>query len=386
MHELTCPSCNAPSQYDLRDYMLMCPFCSVSFRFHMESGKKDIYSEHYIVPNACDSRQIQNIVYEWLRRLHHQIESVDKEYYLTDINGYSVPYWVISLEAHTMWKGLVRKSRNLLDQHAISNSIQETGQFRRNYRWAVSARSNLCENWGMTRLHEPKEPLEVVWDGFPLDSTFSRGRIDMNLGVKTSRENQDDELSAYDAREFFEFKYANGLPILNIQVSDEEALQRTKNHVLEYHCKLARLNVDILINHRTELEVAGIQLVHLPLWYGRYIYQPGGMLRHFHQPKEKNVILDGYAGGVLKGELAIVKRDKLWINTIVCCVASLFMAILGGVWHGAFMLVALFLMVVAIISGYMATRKLSASNRIDQRAFGKQGPAPFAAAEQKEPA
>ena len=381
MHELTCPSCNAPSQYDLKDYMLMCPFCSVTFRISMENGKKEIYSDHYIVPNACDSRQIKNIIYEWIRRLHHQAENIDKEYYITDIHGYSIPFWIISLEAHTMWKGLVKKSKNLSDPNMSSNSIQESGQFRRNYRWAVSARTNICENWGMTGLHEAKEQLDVSWDGFPLDSTFSRGRIDLNLGVKTSKDS-DDELSAYDVREFFEFKYANGLPILTIQTSDEEALRRSKSHVLEYHHKLARLNVDVMIDHRTELEIAGIQLIHLPFWHGRYMYQPKSVLKHFHKPKEKNVILEGYAGGILKGEIAIVKKDKLWINAIVCCMAAFLFFILGSAWHSAFIIIAIFLLIVAFASGYVATQKMNVRNRLERTTFIKQG-IPAQAAEKK---
>ncbi|MCB9228374.1 MAG: hypothetical protein H6618_02060 [Deltaproteobacteria bacterium] len=383
MHELSCPSCNAPSQYDLKDHILMCPFCSVSFRLNMENGKKEIYSDHYIVPNACDTRQIKNIMYEWLKRLHHQADSVDKEYYITDINGYSIPYWIISLEAHTMWKGLVRKPKGLMEYNIASNSIQETGQFRRNYRWAVSARSNICERWGMTLLHEPKEQLDVTWDGFPLDSTLSRGRIEMNLGVKKSKDSENEELSAYDVREFFEFKYANGLPILTIQVSDEEALRRTRSHVLEYHHKLARISVDVLIDHRTELEIAGIQLIHLPFWHGRYIYQPRSLLKHFHTPKEKNVILEGYSGGILKGELAIVKKDKLWVNAIICASLSLFSFILGILWHGAFMLIAAFLLIVAFASGYMAMQKAAPRNRLDRTTFIQEGSTATAAKTEK---
>ena len=46
VHELACPSCNAPSQYDLKDYLMMCPFCSITFKISMETGKKEIYSDH----------------------------------------------------------------------------------------------------------------------------------------------------------------------------------------------------------------------------------------------------------------------------------------------------------------------------------------------------
>lgn len=373
MHELACPSCNAPSQYDLKDYLLMCPFCSITFKLEKETGKKEIYSDHYIIPNSIDSRQVKSLVIEWLRRLHHSPESVDKEYFVTDITGFSIPFWVVSLEAHTMWKGLIRRHKAMDAISGANNFITESGQFRRNYRWTISARLNICEKWGMTRLHEPKEQVDVDWDGFPLDSTLSRGRIDPNLGIKTSK-NEDDELSAYDVREFFEFKYANGLPILTIQVSENEALRRAKIHTTNYQYQLAKNNLDLLVDIKTELEVAGIQLIHIPFWHAKYLYRPKSSLKHFHKSKEKNVILEGYSGGVLKGEIAIVQKDKLMINAIICSIFTFFFFILGAAWHNSFLIIGIFCLVIAVISGYLAsTRSERQSNRLQRTTFIKKG-------------
>lgn len=358
MHELACPSCNAASQFDLKDYLLMCPFCSATFRLDAESGKKEIYSDHYIVPNALDARQVKALVSEWISRLHHNPALADREYFVTDINGFSIPFWIISLEAHTAWKGLVKKQSSIMDRFG-SNYLIEAGQFRRNFRWAISARTNLCEHWGMTNLHEPKEPIIVSWDGFPMDSTFSRGRIDAKLGVKKSSNPNADELSAYDVREFFEFKFANGLPILPIQVFEEEALRRARRHVDHYHDALAKLNVEINIDTKTELEIAGIQLIHLPFWHARYVYRPVSLLKHFHKTKEKNVILEGYAGGILRGEMPIIQKDKFWINSIVTALASLFFFFLGAIWHPAFLLIGLFGVFIAVASVFKATATVS---------------------------
>ncbi len=368
MHELACPSCNAASQYDLKDYLLMCPFCSASFRLDTESGKKEIYSDHYIVPNALDSRQVKNLCTEWIARLHHNPAMAEKEYFVTDINGFSIPFWIVSLEAHTAWKGLVRRHSTALVEKFGGNYLVEAGQFRRNFRWAISARTNLCEHWGMTKLHEPKEPLVVDWDGFPMDSTFSRGRIDAKLGVKRQTGTSTDELSAYDIREFFEFKFANGLPILPIQVSEEEALRRARRHVEQYHQALAKINVEINIDTKTELEIAGIQLIHLPFWHARYVYRPTSLLKHFHKTKEKNVILEGYAGGILKGEMPIIQRDKFWINSMVSALASLFFFFLGAIWHPAFLLIGLFGLAVAVASLFKATATIEDQDQVRRRA------------------
>ena len=358
MHELSCPSCGSASQFDIRDHLLMCPFCSATFRLDLDTGQKEIYGDHYIIPNTADPRQIRDIVIEWLRRMDHRPGNTDREYFVVDLNGVSVPFWIISLEAHTAWKGLVkREARNRLDTSPGSEFLIENGQFRRSYRWAVSARDNLCEIWGMTRLHTPKEDLKVEWDGFPLDSTFSRGRLKEHETVG--------DRTAYDLREFFEFKFANGLPILGIQVDEEEALRRAKFHVDLYHHKLSKLNVEYLVDYRTELEIAGIQLIHLPFWHARYVYRPRKFLRHFYTPKEKNMVIEGFTQGVLFGELALVHRDKIWINAVVCAACSVLFFLLGSLWHPAFFLVAFFAAIVAFASGYLATVKSGKSDGLE---------------------
>lgn len=346
MYELACPSCNSPSQYDTANYLLMCPFCSVTFRIDADSGQKDVFGDHFIIANTSSPVQVKTLVQEWLGRLNHKQGATDKEYFVTNIKGLSLPFWVISMEVHTSWKGLVqRQQRSRLDSQPGSDYLIEQGQFKRNYRWAVSGRHNLCEHWGMTRLHEPKEDIDVRWDGFPLDSTFSRGQIQE---PKTER-------TAYDSREFFEFKFANGMAIVGIQVEEDEALRRARQHVEQYHLELSRLNVDFLTDFRTETEVAGVQLVHMPFWYATYMYRPRTTLRHFYRPKEKHVILEGFNNGVLAGELPIHHKDKMWVNSIVSAAATVFFLLLGALWHPAFLLVALFGGLITAGSAYMAS-------------------------------
>jgi hypothetical protein len=348
MYELACPACNSPSQYDFRDFLMMCPFCSCTFKLDLETGQKEIFGDHFIVGNSSSPAQVKELAIEWLKRLNHQPNQTDKEYFVTDLTGLSLPYWVVSMEVHTVWKGLVkRQQRSRLESTPGGEYLIEQGQFRRSYRWAISGRSNICESWGMTRLHESKEPVRVEWDGFPLDSTFSRGQL---------RENSmTGDKSAYDAREFFEFKFANGLPIMGVQVTDDEALRRAKLHVEQYHLEMSRLNVDYLLDFRCETEIAGVQLLHLPFWHVRYVYRPRTALRYIFKPRERNVIIDGYNNGILKGELALHHKDKMWVNAGVCAAATMLFVVLGLTWHSAFLLIALFSAVVAGGSGYLAT-------------------------------
>ena len=130
MHELTCPACSTPSQFDFRDYLLLCPFCSVTFSLDLETGQKDPFQDHYIIPNSSNPGHIKGLLLEWLSRLshNHNASSAEKEFFVTDINGYSIPYWVVALEAHTVWKGLVkRQNRGRMESSSGKEYLIETG-------------------------------------------------------------------------------------------------------------------------------------------------------------------------------------------------------------------------------------------------------------------
>lgn len=349
MHELYCPSCNTPSPYQFGDYLLMCPFCSGTFHFNEKTGHKEPFGDHFIIPNTLDSSSVKDMVIEWLKRLHHRPGMVAKEFFITDIQGFSMPLWIVSLECHTTWKGLVQKKHVGALAQSGNEFLLETGQFRRSYRWSILGRTNICESWGMSRLHQPVESVEVDWDGFPLDSTLSRGRL-VAAGDDTKVS------SAYDVRKFFEFKYANGLPILGVQVPESEALRRAKEHVHYYHRQLARNNVSHLLDYRSELEIAGVQLIHTPFWRATYVYRPKTVLRHFLKPSDKHLLLDGFGKGVLMGETAIKHRDKVMVNAFIAAACAVFFFVLAILWHPSFYLVAGFGFVIALISFMMAMR------------------------------
>ena len=347
MHELACPTCGTSAQYDFKNYRLICPFCSETFRHHVESGEKEPFLDHYIVPNTMAPKAVRDMVIEWLKRLHHTPSSVDKEYVVASVQGLSIPFWVISLEAHTEWSGLAQRRHKIQDHGGGSDFLKEAGKFRRTYRWAINARDNICELWNIARLHEPKEKIRINWDGFPLDSTFSRGHV----------EKPQSDRSAYDAKEPFEFKFSNGLPISGVEVDEESAIRRATQQVDHYHHLIAGQYVDYLINCRTEIEVAGIQLIHLPFWHVTYYYRPKSALRHFYKPSVKNVLIEGYSSGVLHGELAITRKDKIGVNAVVTGISAIFLFMMGAAWHPAFFLVAAFSGAISVASLYMSALK-----------------------------
>lgn len=349
MHELACPTCGTSAQYDLQSYLLICPFCSESFKYDRESGEKDIFSDHFIVPNALAPKAARDNVIEWLRRLHHNPKSVDQEFIVASVEGISLPFWIVSLEAHTAWTGLSKKQTKSAGRDDDKGYLTESGKYRRTYRWAINGRRNICEIWGVSRLHEPKERIGINWDGFPLDSTFSRGHIEIPQQNK----------SAYEAKESFEFKYSNGLPISSVQVDEESAVRRAQQHVEHYHHSVSSEYVDYLIDCRTEVEIAGIQLVHLPFWHVTYYYRPKSALKHFYKPIKKNVLIEGYSSGILKGELALTKKDKISVNAMIGAVAAVILFMLGATWHPAFFFVSAFAGAISFASLYISAIRQS---------------------------
>lgn len=350
MPEITCPRCKAPTNSVATSQMLMCPFCSATFSLDWESGEKEIFQDHFIVPNAISAAQSKEMAIEWAKRVHHDPKKVEKEFIVSDISGCSIPFWVVSLEVNTNWKGFVKKERTKVHEISKSDYVVENGYLRRNYRWSICAQKNFCDFWGLDLLHEPREPIMVEWDGFPLDTTFSRGRIDGNTGIKTLDEGQQDELSAYDNKENFDFKYSNGHDILPIEVKESEAVRRAVFHTKLYHFKLAKSNVHIIVDSHSEHETSGVELIHLPFWYVKYVYRPSSFLRYFYKDTPKNILLEGYTGGVLKSELSIRKKDKIMINATICLAIAVVLALLSVLWSPVLWFFVGFFIFIAVVS------------------------------------
>jgi hypothetical protein len=349
MYELQCPQCNKSQPHQLEDAVLSCQTCSTSFSFDAKTGRKEIFADHFIIPNALDLGKVKESALEWLRRIHHKPNSVDYEYMVSGIESFSLPFWVVSIESHTVWKGLVKRQRPdmSLRQNRGGDYLVEKGVFRRSYRWAISGRQNICEIWGMHRLHHPMEQIDVEWDGFPIDSTFSRGKLEEPSPGKNSDE------SLYDRKESFDLKLANGLPIYGIQIDSKEALRRARFQVEQYHYKLAKKNVNYLTDIRSELEIVGVQLIHLPFWHVTYMYRPRNMLRYFYQPQKKNLLLDGREAGILEHELALTFKDKIQVNSIILGFAAAATTLLGIMLHPVFFMVSIFSLIIIMVSHYL---------------------------------
>lgn len=371
MHELTCPACNASSKYDLADYIHICPICSSSFLVDFEDGTKQQYKHHYIVPNQLDASRVQQTMNEWIKRLHHKPNQVKNEFVISEIVGFSLPFWVISTEVHTRWKGFVRRNKpNPMDPNPGGSYLLEEGVFSKKYRWCISARENIFEKWGLDRLHSPNEKIKITWDGFPLDSTLSRGLLEEQ---RKSNKVRGEPVAAqpYFEKELFDFKYSNGVSVLGIQTTEEEAMRRAERHIGLYHDKIAELNVDTLIDVRNEFDIAGIELIHLPMWFGKYHYRPANLLALFKKQNEKNIVVEGFSSGVLTGEFIMTKSDRLQINAYVAIAAAIVLFLFGAIMHPAFFILSLIAITVAVASFQISNNRKDLSSDVDANPFSE---------------
>jgi hypothetical protein len=341
MFQVSCAACNASFEYNVDDYIHLCPFCSSGFILDLEEGAKDIIGDHFIVPNRMDREQVESIFYEWITSRYHRPDKVKSEFQILGSYGISLPYWVISVEAHTFWSGHSQKANHYRGQGSEYGArfLKEENRFSRRYRWSVLARKSPKEHWGLERLHHPKEDVLVDWDGYPLDET---------LGIVKGA----GSASVYDARQTFKFDHANGLTISGVQVKESSAITRAKDQIQEYHRRIAKTKVGTLYEHRTEIEIVGIHLVHLPFWVVRYSFAPKSMFRFMTTARERRLLVQGHSLAVLEAELPLSSADKVMTNLMVCgslAVVSLGLALFV---HPLFFLVTMVFTAVCVLSAW----------------------------------
>lgn len=346
MFQVSCPECSASCEYNVDDYIHLCPYCSTGFVLDLEEGAKDIIGDHFIVPNRVDREQVEGIFSEWISKRYHRPEKIKDEFRVLGSYGISLPYWVISVEAHTFWSGHSQKAQHYEGQGREYGAmfLKEENRFSRRYRWAILARKSPKEHWGLERIHHPKENVLVDWDGFPIDETLGIVK-DGNIAT------------IYDARQPFKFDHANGITISGVQVKESSAIARARDQIQEYHRRVAKTKVGTLYEHRTELEIVGIHLVHLPFWNVRYSFAPKSLYRILSPVRERRILIQGHTSAVLDAELPLTQNDKVTTNLLLCGVFAVVSLGIALFHHPAFFLLTVIFSFICILSAWKTFTK-----------------------------
>ncbi len=349
MHQVGCPSCGATLEYTPDDYIHLCNSCSTGFILDLDEGVKDVIGDHYIVPNRTDRNSIDQIFLTWIGKKYHKTKNFEKEFKIIGCYGICLPYWVVSLEANTEWSGNSQKQQVYSGQQPEYSSkfIPEHGRFGRKYRWSTLARRSTKEHWGLERLHKPVETVQVDWDGFPMDQSMGT----TPTGVP----------QIYASKIPFKFEQANGVMLSGVQIPEANAVAKSKIQIQEFHRRICKTKVGTLSDHRTEVEVVGVQLVHIPFWIVRYAYYPQSVFQYFTPARERRMIIGGYTGETLDGELPLEERDRVMANVYVCAVFAIISLIFSIFFHPVFMILASLFGFVIVLS----ISRLSQKEKID---------------------
>jgi hypothetical protein len=340
MYQVSCASCSSIFEYNIEDYIHLCPYCSSGFILDVEEGVKDLIGDHYIIPNRIVREHVEDSFYKWISSKFHKPDKVRNEFKVIGSYGIALPFWIISSEAHSHWVGHSEKSPSVSLQSSDYSQkfVREEGRFSRRYRWAILARKSPKEHWGLERLHHPREKIPVDWDGFPLDESMGRP--------------PDNVPNLYDSKLEFKFDLAAGNNVSGIQMREAQAIAKAKDQITEYHRRVCKTKVNSLFEHRTEVEVIGIHLVHVPFWFLRYAYVPSGFFKYFTPVRERRLLLQGYSEHILDAELPLTAQDKVMTNLFVCGVFSMLSLGLSIFLHPLFFFLFITFAAVCVLSGW----------------------------------
>jgi len=236
---IRCSHCGAPVEFTPGEIVATCKYCG--FTTVVETGQAFNF-EHSLLLNRYDETQIEEYIRDWMRSGFMKPSDLAKKSKIIEKNLVYLPFWVVSIEAKTTYKGVFER---------IAPPIVKEGKIQKEYNWLVLAREAA---------------------GFPTRE------YDVPLEGKVP----------YDFRKIEGFA-----KVLNSEIDREEALELAKQQIEAHHRYLLKQDVDKIIEIHTELNVEQAVYLHAPVWFVKYDYKG----------KTYHLILDGAAGMALKGDI-----------------------------------------------------------------------------------
>lgn len=236
---IRCSHCGAPVEFKPGELIATCKYCG--FTTVIETGEPFNF-EHSLLLNKYDQYQAETLIKDWMRSGFMKPSDLAKKSNILEKTLFYLPFWVISVKAKTTYKGVFER---------ISPPIVKEGKIEKEYNWLVLAR----EAAGF-----PAREYEV-----PLE-----GKI------------------PFDFRKIEEFA-----KVLNSEITRDEALELAKQQIEALHRFLLRQEVDAIVEINTAINVEQAVYLHAPVWFVKYKYRG----------QTYQLIIDGAAGMVLKGDI-----------------------------------------------------------------------------------
>jgi DNA-directed RNA polymerase subunit RPC12/RpoP len=236
---ISCSHCGAPVEFKPGEIIATCKYCG--FTTVIQTGQAFTF-EHSLLLNNYNPDQVEGIVRDWMRSGFMKPSDFAKKSKLTEKNLTYLPFWVVSLEATTRYKGIFER---------ISPPIVKEGQIKKEYNWLVLARKA---------------------------AEFPTREYDIPLTGKIP----------YDFRKIEGFA-----KLLNSEIQRDQAMDLAKQQIDTHHRFLLQQDVDRIVEADTVVELKQMVYLHAPIWFIKYEYKGNSY----------QLLVDGATGMVLKGDI-----------------------------------------------------------------------------------
>jgi len=237
--EIKCSHCGAPIAFQPGEILATCKYCG--YTIVIETGQTFTF-EHSILLNKYDQTQIEEPIRNWMREGFLKPGDLAKKAKLTEKDLTYLPFWVVSVEATSTYKGVFER---------ITPAVVKEGKIAKDYEWLVLARK---ASEFPTR--EYNVPLE--------------GKI------------------PFDFRKVEAFAH-----VLNSEIDKMEAEEQARQEIDENHRFLAQQEIDKVVDFKTEIKIEETVYLHAPIWFIKYEYKG----------KTYSLIIDGATGTAIKGDI-----------------------------------------------------------------------------------
>ena len=240
---IQCSHCGAPVDFKPGEIIATCKYCG--FTTVIQTGKAFNF-EHSVFSNSYTPEQTEDLVHNWMRSGFMKPSDLAKKSKITEKNLVYLPFWVVSLEATTKYKGIFER---------IAPPIVKEGKIEKEYNWLVLAREA---------------------------ADFPTREYDVPLVGKVP----------YDFRKIEGFA-----KLLNSEIDRDEAVELAKQQIDVHHRFLLQQDVDRVVEATTTVELKQMVYLHAPIWFIKYEYKGNSY----------QMIVEGAKGMVLKGDIPSAK-------------------------------------------------------------------------------
>jgi hypothetical protein len=192
--------------------------------------------------NTVQASQVIGAVHNWMRNSFIAPKDIVKKSTLAEQSLVYLPFWVVSGEATSHYKGILER---------ISPATEQEGDIANTYDWLVLARK---------QTDFPTRAYHLSLTGkIPFEAT----------------------------------KIESGAKTLNSEMTADDAINEARSEIENLHEQLAKDKVDRILDMKTELKVSEAVYLHASVWFINYMYRN----------RKYPVLLDGSSGEVIKGDL-----------------------------------------------------------------------------------